>query len=105
MRHSVDTCDDGGFSRREWVAFPPRQHHRLVGFFENDGVEPVARVLEERVGVDGGADTVEFLDGEGVEWVYRNVGGVLLVARGFGGLFDSAVLGGVASWGGGGDAV
>lgn len=105
VRHAVDACDDGCFSRREGVAFPPRQYHRLVGFFENDGVERVARVLEERVRVDGGADTVEFLDCEGVEWVDWNVGGVLLVARGLRGLFDSAVLGGVAPWGGGGDAV
>lgn len=64
-------------------------------------MERVARVLEERVGVDGGADIVEFLDGEGVEWVEWDVGGVLVVARGFGGLFDSTVLGGVAADGGG----
>lgn len=99
---AVDTCDNGCFSWRERVALLPREDGLLVWFLQDDGVKGVGGIFKEHVGLDDGADFVEFLDGEGVEWVVGDVGGV--VARGVGGggleevwfLKKEAVLGGGA---------
>lgn len=67
----------------------PSEDEGLVGLLELDGVERVGGGGgEERVGVEDGADGVEFLDGEGVERVVGGVGAVVFEAarwdRGFG---------------------
>ncbi|RXH72997.1 hypothetical protein DVH24_012681, partial [Malus domestica] len=56
-----DTCDDRGLSVEERVAVLPSEDEGLVGFLELNGVK--------RVGVEDGADDVEFLDDEGVKKV------------------------------------
>lgn len=94
---AVDTCDNGCFSWRERVALLPREDGMLIWFLQDDGVKGVGGVFEERVGLDDGADFVEFLDSEGVEWVVGDVRGV--VARWFGGgggVLEEAVLRGGA---------
>ena len=64
----------------ERVAVLPSEDEGLVGFLELDG--------GERVGVEDGANGVEFLDGEGVKRMVGGVGAVVFEAgrwdRGFG---------------------
>lgn len=78
----VDTCDYGGPSGGEAVAFLPGEDEGFLGLFEDEGVDGVGAGLEEKMGGDDGTDSVDFLDGEGVERVVGGVGGVVAAARG-----------------------
>jgi hypothetical protein len=100
----VDTCNDGRLSWQKRVTFLPREDVFFVRFLEDNRVKGIWGVLKECMRLDYLTDFVEFLDGEGVERVVGNGGGV--VARGVGGgggvlddgrlLEKEAVLGGGA---------
>ncbi|KAL3499490.1 hypothetical protein ACH5RR_038583 [Cinchona calisaya] len=78
VRGPTNTCHHRSFPRQEWVPLSPRQNKLLVGFFKNDRMKRVAvGVLEKSMRLNDSFDLVQLRDGQGVEWVAGDGGGVV----------------------------